>query len=131
MDAPFLFMAGKPILGEGWDPTTSVAESPLPPSVSTLDRLVEVSIGAIFNSGSYFQEFSRVTTNIGGRQAIILEFDYRPTGGEGYGDLVHALNMYMIAGNNAWGVGCATSPTDFSDFENTFYEILRSFRISN
>ena len=120
----FLLDVGNP-LGNGYDPLVQVLGGPLPSGVSTPDVIINAQLRALWNAGTTVVELSRVTTNIGGRQALIVEYKRKS------GELpwYHELTLTMIAGNSAWSVDCITSPTKFGDFKDTFYAILSSFRV--
>jgi hypothetical protein len=74
-----------------------------------------------------YHEFSRVKTTIDGREAVIIDLQINtPISGA-----FHDLYMITLVGKTAWLIGCRTSPEMFSDYEDDFHAVVRSFRISN
>jgi len=120
-----LFLAGQPVEG-GWNPSINIVVEPNPAGLSTLKSVLEGEIEGIKSSFTDFQELSQVDTTVGGREAVILEWEGSlPNAGE-----VHDLQMFLPKGKTIWTVTCAAVPENYGDSEDTFHNILSSFRIS-
>lgn len=115
-----------------------VTTGPLPWWASTLDTYVQGQMQDFSYRSQIgsFRQISLISTVIGGRQAEMVEFERKAQVFEEAEleevldpPLLHNLIMYMVAGNSVWAVDFGIPPTEFSDFEDTFYEILSTFRI--
>lgn len=123
-EVSMLFFAGLPT-ADGWDPNVNVVVEPLPAGTFDLDDIVDASVRGIRLLSPDYNELSRENTSVGGREATILEFtaSIDPIG------KLHSLQMYMVQKNVIWGLTCTTKPAKFNLYEDTFYNILQSFRL--
>ncbi len=107
--------------------TIIYVDSP-PVATWTLENVVE--------AGMPSSEFSRVETTVGGREVVIIDYKVI-TPINTYGDTTvggeyHYLKMVTLVGKTAWTISCvARSPEIFSDYEDDFNAIVRSFRMLN
>jgi hypothetical protein len=115
----------------GYNPRIDVEVGPRPEGAETLDAVLEAENRGI-GSGTVlldYHEFSRVKTTIDGKEVAIIEYEAHfassctPLGQD------HYLQMLIPWGNNIWIVTCTTWAEWYSDFEDTFYHVLESFRI--
>jgi len=119
-----LFFAGRPI-GNYWNPNINIGVEPKPSGLWTLDKVLEGEIKGIKSVITDSQELSRVKTTVGGKEAVILEWEGTiPNMGK-----VHDLQMFLLKGKTIWSLTCTATPENYGDSEDTFYDILHSFRI--
>ena len=118
-----VFVAGKP-MGAVLNPDVTVVVQPLPAGTWTLDGIVNAEEQGGQPFFSEYHELSRMETTVGGREVAIIENETTLQGITNRG-----LAMYVPAGKNVWLIGCKTAPEKYSDFENTFHDILLSFRL--
>ncbi len=122
--ASLIFLAGVPT-EMGYSPNVNIVCESLPGVVWTLDKMVEASIREIKDFIEDYHEFSRVKTTIGGRQAVIVEWEGTfPQLGK-----FHDLQMFTLVGKTVWVVTCTPPTGKFSDYEDDFQAIVRSLRI--
>ena len=123
-----VFFAGVPT-NWAWFPNVNIGVEPLPEGMWTVDEVAEAAILTAKQLFLYkeYHEFSRVRTSIGGREAVVVDYEYEasiPSSPK-----THLLQILMLRGRTAWTVTCSVEPERFSYFEETFYDIVRSFRI--
>lgn len=109
----------------GYSPNVNIVVESFPGFGWTLDKLVEANIQTLKDFVEDYHEFSRVKTTIGGREAVIIDWE----GTFPYLVKSRGLQMVTLVGKVGWYVTCKTSPEKFSDFEDDFYAIVRSLRI--
>jgi len=95
------------------------------PTGWTLDELIEDEWQYLRNNQPGFLVYSQDKTVVDGREAVILKFRIW---GLDVGEWRN-LDLFIVKDNLLWWVGCYAEPEAFKDFEDTFYSILRSFRI--
>jgi len=119
-----IFFAGMPF-EEGYMPNVNIIVETLPKRM-TLDEYVEANIQMIKEQIKDYHEFGRISKNISGKDAFIL--DYEGT----YFDLgkAHWLQMYIVENEKiAWGITCTCLPDVYSEYEHDFHSIVNSFRL--
>ncbi len=124
----YLFLAGLPD-EDGLNPNMLILVEPMPIGTGTIDSVVEAEVRGIKGIVQDYREFSRTKTSVGGREAAILDVQALWPGVGGTQTLTRALQMYTIQGKNVWGLACTTDPWLFDSYEDTFRDILDSFRI--
>ncbi len=108
-----------------------------PPAVTwTLDSVVETIMPDMKDNPNIedYNEFSRVKTTVGGREVVIIDWQMsipiQTFGDTTVGGKYHYLMMVTLVGKTAWTITCVTrSPEMFSDYEDDFHAVVRSFRI--
>jgi len=92
----------------------------------THDQIVDTLVTVHKEVYQNYYEFSRVKTTVGGREATIIDWE-----GEDPQDLskLRYLNTFILANHTVWIVQCLTLPEQFSNWEEDFQTIVRSFRI--
>jgi hypothetical protein len=118
----YLFAAGLP---SDYSTSLAIAIEPMPSTVSTVDQIVEVEVNGIKEIVQNYREFSRIKTTVDGKKAVIIDWEgtYAEVGKR------HNLQMYIKIGQNAWLVGCNTSPEESNKWQDDFQSIVRSLRI--
>ena len=91
----------------------------------TLDEVVEAGTQMAKDMFEEYHEFSRLKTTIGGREAVIVDWEGSFTGLP----RMRNLQMTVLADKVAWYLTCSAIPEKFNDFEDDFYAIVRSLRI--
>ena len=119
-----VFYAGSAIDQE-WGTGMSVVLERLYEGAWTLDSALEEVITQLKNAYPDFHEVSRVKTTIGGREAAIVDNE---TPIPDFGTY-RALVMIVVKENTSWVVSCGTHLEKFADYEDTFRDIIGSFRI--
>lgn len=128
-ESKVVFWAGVPY-GAGHNPNVNVMVTPPGEGNWKLEDLVEavVQLGYIKDAEEY-HEFSRISTVVDGREAIILDCEARYPF---FTAELRALTMYLRDNRVVWVVACSVlSPKDFTDFEADFDAIVRSLRVLN
>jgi hypothetical protein len=122
--AQFLFAAGVPI-ESGYAPSVTMGIEPMPAFIVTHNQMVDAEIDAIKQTLSDYHEYSRIKTTVGGKEATILEWEgtYPQVGKN------HNLQLYILAGKNAWIIGCVPPIGEYDKWEKDFQSIVRSLRI--
>jgi hypothetical protein len=118
---PIVFLAGIPT-EEGYNPSVSIGIGSPPVATWTLDSVAGTMVD---NPDLEESVFSQVKTTVDGREAVIIDFQVEPMPDTTY----HYLWMVTLVGKTAWLISCQVSPEMFSDYEEDFYAIVRSFRI--
>ena len=119
-----LFIGGIPT-EEGYYPTINILVSPRSIGYWTLDEIVEAESQWNKEHLQKYREHSLVRTVVGGREAVILDTeDYNPVW-----DTWRYLQLIMVKDKFVWLVTCSAESEDFKDYEDTFSDIVRSFRI--
>jgi len=129
-----VFMSGPEMIVDG-DPCLNIVVEPRV-EYETLEEQNNTDCNLIASHFiDDFQGFSQVSTTIGGRKAIVVDF----TGSES-GELTgitlpenprHYLMMDLLAGNTHWRVTCSSSIDDFATWRADFNNIIKSLRISD
>jgi hypothetical protein len=122
-EAHVLFLAGQPMEG-GLDPNINIVVEPRPVDMWTLDSVVEWEVQGLESFATDFHELSRSKMTVGGKEAATIEYEDTYQGVKD-----HFLQMFIPTEKNVWTITCTTGPEKYSGLENTFYDILRSFRI--
>ena len=119
-----LFMGGIPT-EEGYYPSVNIAIIPRSVGYWTLDEVVEAESQYARENSQRYREYSQVRTVVDGREAVIVDSeDYEPDWGTW-----RYLQLFMTKDKFVWVVTCSTESDDFNDYEDTFYNIVRSIRI--
>ena len=92
----------------------------------TLDEIVEAKLQRTKEIKEGYHEFSRVSTIIGGREAVIIDWE---SSSSELGKKARSIQMFLIADNLVWKVTCYVDSQQFSDFEDDLHAIVRSLRI--
>lgn len=122
-DLPPVFSGDIPI--EGGSYAYIMVMVSLMPAGWTLDELAEEGSQYRRNNQPGFLEYSRDKTIVDGREALILKYRIWSLD---IGELRN-LDLLTVKDGLLWWVMCWAEPEDFKDYEDTFYSILRSFRI--
>ena len=120
-EAHFLFMAGLPMEGTN----VNIVVEPLPATISTHDEMVAAAIESLKMVVADYHEFSRVKTTVDNRTATIIECEATLAGLGTF----HYVSMCCIVSKTIWMVTCATSPDEYSKWEDDLDAIVRSLRI--
>jgi len=121
-----LFLGGI-LTEEGYYPNVSIGIGPRSVGYWELDEIVEVESQWGREYLQKYREYSQVRTVVDGRDAIIVDCeDYDPDMGTW-----RYLQLYMTKDKFLWVVSCSAESDDFSDYEDTFSDIVRSIRILN
>lgn len=124
MDAEFLFLAGLPF-EDGYYPSVNIVVSPRGVGYWTLDEILEADSLLCREYLQQYHENYLVKTVIDSKEAAILDSqDYDPV----WGAWRH-LQSIVIDGEFVWVVTCACELEDFTYYEDTFYNVVRSLRI--
>ena len=92
----------------------------------TLDEIVEAKLQRTKEIKQGYYEFSRVSTIIGGREAVIIDWESYTSDLSGK---VRSVQMFILADKLVWKVTCYADSQKFSDFEDDLHAIVRSLRI--
>ena len=119
-----VFLAGLPT-ETGSSPNVNIVVASLPEGRWTPDDVVEAFTRTTEEFIPDYYEFSRVKTTIGGREAIIMDYEGTLAG------LIkgHYLLMVTLVGKTTWTVTCSALPGDFSKWEDDLNTIVRSLRV--
>ena len=119
-----LFMGGIPT-EEGYYPSVSILVVPRSIGFWTLDEIVETDSAWCRENLQKYREYSLLNTTIDGREAAISDWeDYDPDMGTW-----RYITAYLLKDKFVWLVTCAAESEDLKDYEDTFYNIVRSIRI--
>lgn len=124
---PFvLFMAGVPTGMGGYSPNVIVVAIPFSGKEPNLEAIVEE--GTRQEKAAYTESVVLLQdrTLIDGREAIIKENQAHRADG----DVAHQLQMVTIANKAIWWVVLTTRPSEFATYEEDFYHIVHSLRIT-
>ncbi len=125
-DVRLVFMAGEPT-DEGWYPSVTVTVTTREFGYSDLDEVIESECTWAKTYTPGYKELSRKKTTIGGVAAyIIKDQDDEP----GYG-LWKYTSGNLVKGDYVWFVICSAEAADFDEYEDTFNDVIRSFRVLN
>ena len=92
----------------------------------TLDEIVEAKLQRTKEIKQGYYEFSRINTIIGGREAVIIDWESYTSDLSGK---VRSIQMFTIADKLVWKVTCYADSKKFSPFEDDLHAIVRSLRI--
>jgi len=121
-----LFFAGKKT-SEGYYPFLNILTDVRSFGYWTLDEISEANRQYERETTKGYKELSVIKTTVDGRDVIILDSeDNEPD----YGRWRY-IQMYTVKGDFVWLVTCGCEYQDFSDYEETFHSIARSFKILN
>lgn len=123
-----VFFGGAP-LDSVYNPNISIVIVPLgneKVNLKVLEYVLEYAVQGFKEDAEEFHEFSRITTIIDGKQAMLLESEARyPNIGS-----LHALHAFLGGERFFWIITCVTcSPLNFNDFKDDIYAIVKSFKI--
>lgn len=125
-DVSMLFLGGIPA-EEGYYPSVNIMVMPRSVGYWELDEIVEAECQYSMEHTQGYREYSRVRTVVDGKQAVIIDSeDYDPDMGTW-----RYIQLYMTKDKFLWVVSCGAESDDFSDYEDTFSDIVRSLRILN
>lgn len=123
-DAEMLFLAGIPT-EEGYYPNIGIVVESRSPGYRTLNEVVEANDAFDREYTTGYQVLSQVKTTIDEREAVVIDsVDDEP----GFGKWRY-IQMFMVKDKFAWMVIGSAEFDDFKHYEDTFYDIARSFRI--
>jgi hypothetical protein len=120
-----IFSAGR-VTATDYEPNVYIITGPLPPNISTFDSMLEWGSREISRMVPDYREFSRVKTNVDGREAAILDWEGTDNSS---GPKEHFLDMYLIVNKTCWLITCSAHTDDFALWENDFNTIVRSIKI--
>lgn len=92
----------------------------------TLNEIVEAKLRRTKEIKQGYHEFSRVSTIINGREAVIIDWESYTSDLSGK---VRCIQMFTIVDKLVWKVTCYADSEKFSDFEDDLHAIVRSLRI--
>ena len=125
MSSMMLFLAGIPTGKGGYSPNVNVGVVPLFGEESNLDDLIDEKIRASKELYTEYTVLLRIRTTVDRTEAVITESEtYLTARGRG-----RHLTMHMLKYNVIWVVTCTSSPTEFTNYEDDFYHVVRSLRI--
>ncbi len=117
-----IFLAGK-ATEESYYPILAVAIVKQPFPYLELDEVVEHEANRQRTNEPGWRELSRKKTTIGGLEACIT----KSRKDEPYG-VLKSVEAYLVDRNYFWYVLCYAEESDFDEYEDTFDNIVRSFR---
>lgn len=125
-----VFFGGIP-LDSGYNPNISIVIVPLgneKVNLEVLEYVLESAVQGFKKDAEEFHEFSRITTIIDGKQAMLLESEARyPNLGS-----LHLLHTFLSDERFFWIITCSVGPPlNFYDFKDDLYAIVKSFQILN
>ncbi len=124
---PFiLFMAGVPTGMGGYSPNVIVVATPFSGKAPNLEAIVEESTRQEKAAYTEYLVLFQERTLIDGMEAIIKENQAHRADG----DVAHQLQMVTIVNKAIWYVVLTTRPTEFASYEEDFYHVIRSLRIT-
>ena len=88
----------------------------------TLDEIVEAKLQRTKEIKQGYYEFSRVSTIIGGREAVIIDWESYTSDLSGK---VRCVQMFMIADKLVWKVTCYVNSEKYGYFKDDLYAILK------
>ena len=119
-----IFFVGLPT-STGYMPNVNIVVESIPGIEWTHNNMVEAEVRGLENFIQDYNELSRVTTTVGGREATIIEYKGTlPELGRG-----SCLVLLTLVGKTAWIVTCTAATEEFSKWEEEFNAIVRSLRI--
>ena len=126
-DIPYIivFLAGIPTGKGGYSPNVNIAIVPSFGEEPNLDDLIDEKIKASKELFAEYTSFLRIPTTVDGTDAVITESESYLSGRE---RSCH-LTMHMLKYNVIWIVTCTSSATEFTNYEDDFYHVVRSLRI--
>ena len=92
----------------------------------TLDEIVDAKLNRTKEIKQGYYEFSRINTIIGGREAVVIDWESYTSDLSGK---VRSIQMFTIADKLVWKVTCYADSKKFSHFEDDLHAIVRSLRI--
>jgi len=106
--------------------TITIFAKPLGADNVKLEDIVEIMVPEYKKYSEEYCELSRTKTIIGGKQAIILDFEACLPNMP----LAHYLVMYMFIDKYLWTTTCSIGPPlDFYDFKDDIYAMVKSLKI--
>ena len=94
----------------------------------TLDEIVEGKLQRTAEISEGYHEYSRTETNIGGREAVIIDWE---SSYPDIGKTARTLQMFMIADGLVWKITCYVDSTKYDYFKDDLHAIVSSLRILN
>jgi len=91
-----------------------------------LDEIVEGKLQRTAEISEGYHEYSRIKTNIGGREAVVIDWE------QSYSDIgkkARTIQMFMIADGLVWKITCYVDSTKYDYFQDDLYAIVTSLRI--
>ena len=119
--ATIIFVGGLP---PSYIPAAVGLVEPLPPGITDQEQLVAAKVDSFKASSSNYHEIKRTDTTMGGNQATVIE--YQATLG---GTDRHDVVSFFIAQGMVWSVTCASVQSEFSSYQDIFYDVSRSLRV--
>lgn len=125
-DFQLLFFAGEPYR-EGYYPSVSIATSPRGIGYYTLSEICDAEDIFSREYSQRYRVYSQIRSTVNGREVDIkIDEDYTVEDGEW-----RYMTLTTVKGKFVWFVTCSSESKDFSNYEDTFNKIVRSFRILN
>ena len=126
----FVFIAEAPRDSGGSSPNVNIVIQALSDMTmrgwKTLDEIVEAKLQRTKEIKQGYHEFSRFSTIIGGREAVIIDWESSTSE---LGKKARSVQMFLIADNLVWKVTCYVDSEKLSNFEDDLHAIVRSLRI--
>lgn len=92
----------------------------------TPNEIVEARLRRTEEIRQKYREFSRINTIIGGREAVIIDWE------NSYPDIgkkARTVQLFMIADNLVWKVTCVVDLEEYRTYKDDLFAIVRSLRI--
>lgn len=120
-----------PEVSSGWNPRIDVEVGLRPEGADTLDAVLKTEKRGIGNPAIMldYHEFSRIETIINGKEAAIIEYEANFARSCGSLGQDYYLQMFVPYGNKVWIVTCTTWAQWYGDFDNSFYQMIESFKV--
>jgi len=120
----YIFFAGIPT-ETGYMPNVNIGVEPYLAGIYTHDAMMEAEIRGMKRLVPDIRILSQTKTNVGGREATILEtVGTYPQLGE-----IHQLVLGVSVGRTVWAVTCTPPQGEFDTWKNDFNATMRSLRI--
>lgn len=123
-----VFLGGIPLDNGYYNPNITIAilDASLIDDNVKLENVVELLVSEYIKMSEEYRELSRTKTIIGGKQAIILDYEARLPNIP----LAHYLVMYMFIDKYLWITTCSIGPPlNYYDFKDDIYAIVKSLKI--
>lgn len=128
-DVHMVFYAGVPCGTACYHPICTMSIE----SLGDINSIQELNAYQMMSLKSFvedYEEVSHETTIIDGRESIIIEFEatYEFNGPP---MRMHMLNFNTYKGNMSWSLSCGLVPdiADYVDYEDDFYNVVRSLQL--
>jgi hypothetical protein len=121
-----VFVAWSPKEPDGSSANVNIVVQPLSGDKPTLDEMVEAKLQRTKEISYEYHEFSRIKTTVGGREAIIANWEETIPD---MGRKSRSVQMFMLADNLLFKVTCYVPSEHLNSYEEDLDAIVRSLRI--